>query len=139
MDPIEYGRLLQAVETIAKQNETLAKQNETLVIGLSKANEDVRSITRWRDDFDRKMDALINDVKHLNGVDKKLHDVGLRLEDAKEHRKDQLWVRQRRRADEARSGMLYKAKAGILTAVSLAVLIWVATTLWQARDTIPLG
>lgn len=132
VDPIEYGRLLHAVETIAKQMERWPQLED----GLRKANEDIRTLTAARESTDRKLDELIAHVKHLNGTDAKLERLGFRLEDAKEHRKDQLHLRIIRRTAEKRDTTVHKVKTSIVTAATLASLIWIASTLWEARHTI---
>lgn len=135
VDPVEYGRLLHAVETIAKQMERWP----SLETGLQKCNEDIRTLTASRASTDAKLEELITHVKHLNGTDTKLERLGFRLEDAKEHRKDQLHLRNMRRRDESRRESWRTATTRVGAAILLASVIWIASTLWQARHTLPLA
>lgn len=132
MDPIEYGRLLHAVESIAKQMERWPQ----LETGLQKANEDIRFLKHSQSETDRKLNELISAVKHLNGCDDKLRALGFRLEEAEQHRADQLHLRQARIAAESRSGIVTKVKTSVITALALSGTIWILSTLWAARHTL---
>lgn len=132
VDPIEYGRLLHAVESIAKQMERWPQ----LETGLQKANEDIRFLKHSQSETDRKLNELITAVKHLNGCDEKLRTLGFRLEDAAQHRADLEHLRQSRIAAEKSNSRLETVKARVMASLALAGTIWILSTLWAARHTL---
>lgn len=132
MDPVEYGRLLHAVESIAKQMERWP----ALETGLQKANEDIRFLKHSQSETDKKLDELIANVKHLNGCDEKLRALGFRLDEAEQHRADQLHLRQTRIAAEKAGNRFETVKTRVLASLALAGTIWILSTLWAARHTL---
>lgn len=132
VDPIEYGRLLHAVETIAKQMERWPQ----LETGLQKANQDIMFLKHSQGVTESKIDDLIVHVKHLNGTDDKLQRLGFRLEEAPQHRADNAWLRQQRLIAENRAGIVSKVKTSMITALAMGGGLWILSTLWAARHTL---
>lgn len=73
-----------------------------------------------------KVDAVGAGVAHLNDVERKLQDVGLRLDDAENHRKDQLALRRWRRFAAACSRVFESAIRHGLRALVVAVVLAIA-------------
>lgn len=132
MDPVKYGKLLHAVETIAKQMERWPQ----LETGLQKANQDIMFLKHSQGVTEAKIDELIAHVKHLNGTDDKLQRLGFRLEEAPLHRADHAWLRQQRLISENRATIATKVKTGVITALAMGGGLWILTTLWAARHTL---
>lgn len=128
MDPIEYGRLLHAVESIAKQMERWP----ALETGLQKANEDIRYLKHSHAETDKKLTELISNVKHLNGCDEKLRALGFRLDEAEQHRADLTHLRQSRLAAEKSNSRFETIKTRVFASLALAGAVWILSTLWYA-------
>lgn len=134
VDPIEFGRLLGAVEGIAKRMEHW----DELQKGLQYANEDIRLLTHTQETILAQLTAQTEQMKHLNGAQEKLRKVGLDLNDADAHKADQLYLRSARIRSERGITVRERVKTGVITALTLSATIWVLSTLWQARHTISL-
>jgi uncharacterized protein YoxC len=117
----EIDQVSQEIGKLQGQYDALAKGQEKLTGDVGELSNMVRSLVADSSHRTQVLIQLDEKVDKLNDVTTKMADVGLRLDDAKNHRQDQLFLRRFRKASEFVGRHASKA---IVLAVAGAIATW---------------